>query len=163
MESTDTGSKGPLTTKSGQNLANHIRFDAKYHFFIAPLGLLVTAASFAAAVYYHGTRPDVSAWLIAATALQAQAAIALVRLYGLQVQDRVIRLETAYRYDRLAPAGTRFDGGVGDRLTVSQTVALRFSPDSELVELAARAADEKLTSTQIKQAIRAWRGDYARL
>ena len=41
--------------------------------------------------------------------------------------------------------------------------ALRFASDEEFVQLAQKAASENLTSKQIKQEIKNWRGDYYRV
>jgi hypothetical protein len=42
-------------------------------------------------------------------------------------------------------------------------VALRFASDEEFPQLAQKAADQKMTSADIKKAIRNWRGDYYRV
>ena len=48
------------------------------------------------------------------------------------------------------------------RLRMSQVVALRFAGDDEFVALAQRAAEEKMSAREIKQAIKNWRADYNR-
>jgi hypothetical protein len=40
---------------------------------------------------------------------------------------------------------------------------LRFASDAEFVALAKQAADENLSSKEIKQAITNWKGDYYRV
>jgi hypothetical protein len=45
---------------------------------------------------------------------------------------------------------------------MSQVIALRFAPDEELIILAKRAADENLSGTDIKKAIRNWKADFHR-
>jgi hypothetical protein len=46
---------------------------------------------------------------------------------------------------------------------MSQVIALRFAPDEELVDLVNRAINENLTQTDIKKAIKNWKGDYHRV
>jgi hypothetical protein len=48
-------------------------------------------------------------------------------------------------------------------LTISQIIALRFSCDEEWLNLMQKAIDEKLSSKEIKQLIKNWRGDYYRV
>jgi hypothetical protein len=83
------------------------------------------------------------------------------RMYAARVQDRVIRLE-----ERLRLAGLTSPAAAAVRaqsLTESQWVALRFASDAEMPALAERAAREKLTNKQIKDAIQVWRPDYFRI
>jgi hypothetical protein len=79
------------------------------------------------------------------------------RVFALKAQDRAIRAEENLRHYVLT--GKLLDS----RLSVRQTVALRFSPDEEFVELARRAAGEQMTPDAIKQAIRTWRADLYRV
>jgi hypothetical protein len=82
---------------------------------------------------------------------------AIVRLYALKVQDRVIRAEENFRYYRLT--GNRLD----DTLSMKQVIALRFAPDDEFVELAEQATSESLSPDDIKKAIQNWRADLHRV
>jgi hypothetical protein len=82
--------------------------------------------------------------------------VAMSRTYILRLQDRIIRLEMRLRLARL---GREADL---DRLTRPQFIALRFASDAELPALLDRALTERLTSRQIKEAVRDWQGDYHR-
>lgn len=48
-------------------------------------------------------------------------------------------------------------------LKLGQIIGLRFASDEELLGLMDRAIAEKLTSKEIKQQIKNWRGDYIRV
>jgi len=79
------------------------------------------------------------------------------RGFALKAQDRAIRAEENLRHfaltGKLLPASLR----------LSQIIALRFASDAEFVQLAERAASQKLRSKDIKQAIVHWRADHNRL
>lgn len=95
--------------------------------------------------------------LMATTLIIAIIGGMLARLYGLQLQDRIIRLEEHYRHSQLTniplPA----------TLTLAQIIALRFAPDDEFPALAKRAADENLSADAIKKSIKQWRADTQRI
>jgi hypothetical protein len=80
-----------------------------------------------------------------------------IRMFPLFAQNRVIRAEENLRYyvltGKLLPA----------EVSMSQVIALRFAPDEELVDLVNRAINENLTQTDIKKAIKNWKGDYHRV
>jgi len=82
--------------------------------------------------------------------------ISLLRVFVLRVQDRVIRLEMRVRMTRLG-LEREFE-----HLEHRQVIALRFASDAEMASLAHRAIAEKLTSSQIKQAVTDWQGDHFR-
>lgn len=79
------------------------------------------------------------------------------RGFALKAQDRAIRAEEGLRYFILT--GTRLD----PRLSLSQVIALRFASDEEFPALAKKAADENLTSKEIKKQIKNWRSDWKRV
>ncbi len=136
---------------AAQSHKNHARFDPKFHFFLIPLCIICFAASIVHVVHQH-TPPNVL--LVPVTfALLLLAGIA--RMYALQVQDRVIRLEENVRLHNLGvnPSG----------LTMRQMIALRFASDDEAPALAARAVAENLTPKQIKASIVNWRADLDRV
>ena len=80
-----------------------------------------------------------------------------IRMFPLGNQNRVIRAEENLRYyvltGKLLPAGIR----------MSQVIALRFAPDEELEALVNRAVNENLSPSDIKKAIKNWKGDYHRI
>ena len=78
------------------------------------------------------------------------------RAFALRAQDRAIRAEENFRH--FLATGKPLDG----RLRMGQVVALRFAGDDEFVALAQRAAEEKMSAREIKQAIKNWRADYNR-
>ncbi len=82
--------------------------------------------------------------------------VAMSRTYIVRLQDRIIRLEMRLRLERL--------GRVGDfaRLGHQQLIALRFASDEELPELIDRALSERLSSKQIKKAVKDWQADWYR-
>jgi len=139
-----------------QNFENHTRWDPWYHFFLSPIALMN--------VLFWGMKlvrePGIdSAWSFIVS-LAIVAAVFKLRLNALKVQDRVIRLEERLRLRELAPG---LDLAWSESLTADQWIGLRFASDAELVELARRAANEKLEQDQIKEAIRHWRPDDLRV
>lgn len=82
--------------------------------------------------------------------------VGMSRTYIVRLQDRIIRLEMKLRLERLG-RGADFS-----RLAHGQIVALRFASDEELPELIDRSLSERLTSAQIKQAVRNWQADWYR-
>jgi hypothetical protein len=139
-----------------QSLANHARYVPLFHFVC--FGLILACALHALGSL--GRHPSVDA------AFQAAQSVALVllawyaRAFALKAQDRVIRLETALRVQRLAPelAG-RFT-----QLTPAQFTALRFAGDAELPGLLREVLEGRLKrGVDIKRRITDWQGDYLRV
>ena len=79
------------------------------------------------------------------------------RGFALKAQDRAIRAEENFRYFMLT------NKLPDSRLTMSQMIALRFAGDDEFEALAERAANEKLSSADIKKSIKNWRADFHRV
>ncbi|MBM3414281.1 MAG: hypothetical protein FJY16_05020 [Bacteroidetes bacterium] len=138
-----------------QNFSNHSRLHPTYHYFIAPLAI----GGLVASGWMLFCNPN-SSWqsiLLFVISLTLTSTVALLRVYALKVQDRVIRSEENFRHFRLTGAV------LNQQLRMSQIIALRFAPDDEFPALAARALNEKLTAKQIKEAIVNWRPDYWRI
>jgi Family of unknown function (DUF6526) len=104
-----------------------------------------------------------SRWITMTGELATLAALGVViwttRAYTVRLQDRVILLEMKVRAAELLPAGE--DAKLA-QLTKSQIVALRFASDAELSDLLDRAVRDKLSSKEIKLAIKNWKPDLLR-
>jgi hypothetical protein len=140
---------------SQQNFQNHTRYVPVWHFLVPLLLLALLGGS-------------INNYLNVATDRYAAALLILVavilfffywyaRAFALRAQDRAIRAEERLRHHLLT--GQPLD----PRLRMSQIIALRFASDAEFPALAQRAVAEKMSSKQIKQAVKEWRGDYNRV
>jgi hypothetical protein len=145
-----------MAAKAAQNLANHVRVDPPFHFFVLPVfaiswlvsvGLLVRHPSF------------LSGWGVV-LATGAMVAVLKIRLNALRVQDRIIRLEEKLRLASLLPESVRPKIG---SLTDDQLIGLRFASDPEVAALVERALSENLGRADIKKAVRRWRPDDCRV
>lgn len=139
-----------------QNYQNHARFVPGFHRVALPILLVNLLWSI-----YRLIRG-----FSGANALGMAVAVALLlvayyaRVFALAVQDRVIRLEMALRFEKLLPADLK--PRIGD-LTVNQFVSLRFASDAELPALTRKVLDEKLNDREaIKQMIKEWKPDELR-
>ncbi|MGR3762873.1 DUF6526 family protein [Rossellomorea sp. NS-SX7] len=139
-----------------QNYENHSKIDPVYHYGIALLTVFILILSITFFVKNVGTETLLS-FIVLLAAVTFVLIVAKLRLYALQLQDRVIRNEENFRHYRLT--GKALDGG----LTVKQVVALRFAPDEEFPGLVERAITENLSPKDIKKAVQNWRGDHHRV
>ena len=139
-----------------QNYSNHARFDPLWHFTAMPLTLAGLVASIVNLVRCSEVNCFMSVLLVLIFFILATV-VALVRSYGLKVQDRATRAEERLRHFVLT--GQPLD----KRLRMGQIVALRFATDEEMPALAKRAAEESLTPKQIKEAIKVWKADLRRV
>ena len=133
-----------------QNFANHTRRDPKYLTYIA-LALICFIASILHASHQH---TPANILLVPVTFLLLYLG-GVTRMYALQNQNRIIRLEESLRIMTL--------GGSAAGLTPMQFIALRFASDEEVVTLAHRAVAEKMEPKAIKAAIVTWRPDNDRI
>lgn len=142
---------------SEQNFKNHVRFVPLYHFFALPM----LVVNFGWSIYRWiaaGFSIGGLEWVLTSAALFF--GVVYPRLFALNVQDRVIRLEERLRYERVLPEELRWRA---DELTVDQFVSLRFASDEELEKLMQKVLDGKLTKRKaIKQLIKNWRPDSLR-
>jgi tellurite resistance protein TehA-like permease len=139
-----------------QNYKNHTRFVPMYHFITGTLLLSLVIGSFMN-LYNSSDDNLYSASLICLMSLILVSIFLFARLFALKAQDRAIRAEENFRHFILT------NRTLDSRLTMSQMVALRFASDEEFPQLAQKAADQKMTSADIKKAIKNWRGDYYRV
>jgi hypothetical protein len=139
-----------------QDNAHHARFDPLFHFFLAPVALIVLIVM----IYRTVNDPTWDSALHIVIALWALVAAFKIRLYALKVQDRVIRLEERLRLKEVLPASLQPSIA---SLTEDQLIGLRFASDGELADLVQKAVDQKLDRKQIKQSIKNWRPDFLRV
>jgi hypothetical protein len=152
-----------MAEKHPQTLANHVRLDPPFHFFVLPiflLGVIFALIHFFAHITEGDWHEHFHAVLLILLALALLTAVLKIRLYALKVQDRVIRLEERLRLSQLLPEPLR---SRIPELTEDQLCGLRFASDAEVPKLVERALTEKLSRKQIKQAIQTWRPDYWRV
>ncbi|WP_462250349.1 DUF6526 family protein [Ferruginibacter sp.] len=141
-----------------QNFKNHRRMVPLFHYvaFTAVLFPFILTLT-----HFFKTLNEGSGRLQAAAMVSLTVAVILAlwfaRSFALKAQDRGIRAEESLRY--FAITGNLPDS----KLKMSQYIALRFAPNNEFVDLAHRAVSENLSSKQIKEAIKNWRGDYNRV
>ena len=136
-----------------QNYKNHVRFNPPFHFFAVPAILAGIAFSIRAVM----KTPDLTHSLILLAFLMLVVVLGLTRVYALKVQDRAIKNEETLRYYMLT------NKMLPTELTLGQIIALRFVSDEELNAMVERAVKEKLSSKEIKMAIKHWRADHNRV
>ena|ERR1035437_6926992 len=139
-----------------QTYANHARFDPCYHFFLAPISLII----FIASIVHLVRHPHPWGLVHVVLAFALVVLVVKLRTYSLKVQDRVIRLEERLRLATLLPEPLQ---SRINELDIRQLIALRFASDAETPALVERALNEKLTQKQIKQSIQNWRPDNFRV
>jgi len=146
-----------MSEKTPQTLQNHAKMVAPFHYILLPILLINLLLS----IYRSATAFSME------TALSTFMAVALImialfaRIFALQAQDRVIRLEERMRLQTLLP--DELKPRIHD-FTMDQLAALRFASDSELPNLARKVLEDGIDDRKtIKQLIVTWRADYQRL
>jgi hypothetical protein len=141
-----------------QNYKNHLRLNPAHHFVLIPivLGLFIWSI-------VHFFDADVAFeerifWFLASFALVLVSMI--TRVYALKNQDRLIRLEMRQRYFEIT--GNSF-ANKENQLKLSQIIALRFASNEELLALIDKSITEKLSSKEIKLAVKNWQADFLRV
>jgi hypothetical protein len=140
-----------------QSFANHTRWHPPFHFFVVPV--MIINVIWAIVVFVKAPEPNTGWWIVVSLALLVLTT--MVRLNPLKAQDRIIRLEERIRYQQVLSQALLAQASA---LNEGQIVALRFAGDDELEELVAAVLAGKLTKgSEIKSAIKNWRGDSFRV
>lgn len=142
---------------SQQNYSNHRRWVPMYHFVTSLLIYAAFIGSIVNLIKAIGGPDTYDASLLAVVTFVVVVVHFYTRTFSLKAQDRAIRCEENLRHYVLT--GKLLD----PRLTVRQIVGLRFASDDEFVALAKRAADERMSESEIKKAITHWRADTYRV
>ena len=145
-----------MAERSPQTLANHVRLDPPFHYFVLP----VLAISWIISVVVCVRHPGFLHFWIVVFNTAIIVAVVRSRQYALKVQDRVIRLEERLRLATLLPDSMRPQIA---KLTEGQFIALRFASDEEIPALVERTLSANLSPADIKKAIQNWRPDYWRV
>ena len=146
-----------MAEKVPQTLANHVRLQPPFHFFVLPVA---ATALILAVINVVRNYESLAAWALTLLALAFTVAAPMIRINALKAQDRVIRLEERMRLASVLnePLNSR----IGE-LTEAQLIALRFCPDAELPGLVTKALQSKLSGRDIKKSIVHWRADDFRV
>jgi len=139
-----------------QTYANHKTFDNSLYI-VAVLNLFAVLMAlvglFFGSVYYT--------LAIVSIAVSIFVIVFRMRAYATRVQDRVIRLETRLRLERVLPEPLR---ARIPELTLPQLIGVRFASDAELPDLVTKVLNEKIaTSDAIKRLVKDWQADYLRV
>lgn len=140
-----------------QSYKSHRRYHPIFHFFIIPVLAINVIVMFVQFAHVPGAFP---AWqFLVACALLALGFVA--RINPLRVQDRLIRLEETLRLQRTLPP--ELQARLGE-LRAHDFVALRFSPDDELIAITEAILSGELQDAKaIKARIKNWREDRQRI
>jgi len=145
-----------MAERAAQNLANHVKIDPPFHYFLLP----VFAISWILSVVFLVRHPGFLHFWIVVFNTALVVAVIRFRQYALKVQDRVIRLEERLRFATLLPDSMRPQIA---KLSEGQLIALRFASDEEVPALVERTVSANLSPADIKKAIKSWRPDYWRV
>jgi hypothetical protein len=141
-----------------QNYNNHRRFLPLWHIVLPLIVLVIIGMNIINLVHSGMTKEALHLWIpLLLIPLFMVIHWAFTRKFALVAQDRAIRAEEALRHFILTGKP------INPKLSLGQIIALRFASDAELPALAKRAAEEGLTSKQIKQAIKNWKADHYRV
>jgi len=142
---------------AAQSYRSHARWVPLYHGVLTTLllsGLLGSVVNLYQSWGDHQRLYSASLIVVLFVALTMTAFFA--RFFALKAQDRVIRIEENFRH--FVMTGKPLD----PRITVKQTIGLRFASDGEFVALAKEAAESGLSMDEIKQRVNEWRPDFDR-
>jgi len=145
-----------MAERSPQTLANHVRIDPPFHYFVLP----VFAISWIVSIVFLVRHPGFLHIWVAIFNTALIVAVIRFRQYSLKVQDRIIRLEERLRLTALLPESQRPQIA---KLSEGQLIALRFASDEEVPALVERTLSANLPRAEIKKVIKNWRPDYWRV
>jgi uncharacterized protein DUF6526 len=141
-----------------QSYAKHAKFVPMFHFVLFGIIALTLIGSLVNLWQSFGDHERIySASLITAVSVALVLLFGFTRTFSMGVQDRAIRAEENLRH--FALTGKLLD----PRLTIKQIVGLRFASDSELAELARKAAEGSMPQDEIKKSVKNWRADHDRV
>ncbi len=146
-----------MAEKLPQTLANHVRIQPPFHYFVLPVATIALILAIINVIRHYDL---LAAWTVLCLAAAGAVAAPIIRINALKAQDRVIRLEERMRLTRLA--SEPFKSRIGE-LTESQLIAIRFASDAEAPALAEKALSSKMSGADIKKAIVHWRADTFRV
>ena len=133
-----------MAERSPQNLANHMRIDPPFHYFVLPVFAITWIVSLIFAVRH----PNFLHFWIVVFNTALLVAVTRFRQYALKVQDRVIRLEERLRLAALLSDSQRPQIA---RLTERQFIALRFASDEEVPILVEQTLSANLGSCRYQE------------
>ena len=140
-----------------QNYKNHTRLVAGYHGVTGLLILSFLVGSIITFVHAHDKVVQHAAMIMIIGAVAMIGLFWYARVFALKAQDRAIRAEESLRHFILTGKP------ISNQLRLGQIIALRFASDAEFPALAKKAAEENLSSKQIKQSIQNWKADSHRV
>ena len=138
-----------------QSYSNHKKYVPGFHYFLLLGVLLLLIGSI---VNLITSKPEniYNAALLCFGSVLFSVNVFYTRIFPLAVQNRVIRAEENLRYY------TMTGKTLPTSIRMSQIIALRFASDEEFVDLIDKCIKEQLSSKQIKESVKNWRGDYYR-
>jgi len=141
-----------------QNYSNHRRLVFGFHFITFSLIiLLLISSTYSLYASIRGNYEIRYSIMFLITTLIFISLFLYSRSFSLKAQDRAIRAEENLRHFVLTRKL------IDPKLTMSQIIALRFAPDEEYIELAQKAVNENLSSTEIKKSVKNWKSDNHRV
>jgi Family of unknown function (DUF6526) len=139
-----------------QSFKHHAMFDPPFHFFLAPVGVLLVILSIIDVVKNPNWTTGIHLLLV----FWIFILVFKTRVYSLKVQDRLIRLEERLRLAAVLPPSLQ--PRIGE-LSIDQLIGLRFASDAELPGLVEKALGGNLSRKQIKEAVQNWKPDNWRV
>ncbi len=146
-----------MSSTKPQSMTSHARYVPGYHIVLATLLFVVLVWAIVLVVRFPRW-PSLFGLLIAVSLIFI---FWYMRAFAVTVQDRIIRLEERLRMGELLAPDLK---ARIPEFTTEQLIALRFASDGELLALARRVLDEKITDGDaIKQLVTHWRADHLRV